>query len=75
MSSESYNCLNFASYGKKSTISLSKGAFAAVSGVAEIRMPASMNALVVVLGSTSATVSSAASSSVALDANGVGWIA
>lgn len=75
MSSESYNCSNFANHGKTGRLSLNKGEIVTVSGIANVKMPVSMNALVVVLGSTDAAISSATSSSVTLDANGVGWIA
>ena len=75
MSSESYNCSNFANHGKIARLSLNKDAIVTVSGVANVKMPVSMSALVVVLGSTDAEIASATSSSVTLDANGVGWIA
>ena len=75
MSSESYNCSNFANHGKTGRLSLNKGEIVTVSGIANVKMPVSMNALVVVLGSTDAAISRATSSSVTLDANGVGWIA
>ena len=75
MSSESYNCANFANYGKTGRLLLTKDAIVTVSGVANVKMPVAMNALVVVLGKTDVTIEITTSSSVSLDANGVGWIA
>ena len=54
---------------------LTKDAIVTVSGVANVKMPVAMNALVVVLGKTDVTIEITTSSSVSLDANGVGWIA
>ena len=74
MSSESYNCFDFTKYGKTARLSLTKDAIITVSGIANVKMPVAMSALVVVLGSIDADVTSGASSSVTLDANGVGWV-
>lgn len=71
MSRESTNCSDFSSVGKSQTLSLSQGSYLTVSGIAAVKMPVSLNALVVCLGCGSASVSSAASASGTADANGV----
>lgn len=73
MSSESTKCLNFSSVGTSKTLSLQKDAYLVVTDVATINMPASISALVVCLGKTSAGISSSASTNYDLDANGVYW--
>ncbi len=61
----------------KSSISLSSGNYATVTVsstvVATVKMPCSITAFVVYLGSSSATIASASSTSASLDANGVCW--
>ncbi|MCH5155600.1 MAG: carbohydrate-binding domain-containing protein [Clostridiales bacterium] len=73
MSSESKNCQNFGSVGSSATLSLQKDGYLSVAGVATIKMPSSFNALVVCLGKTNASISSATSTSYSLDKNGVYW--
>lgn len=73
MSGESTNCQSFSSVGTSKTISLQKDGFLTVDGVAAVKMPASLNALVVCLGKTNATISSGATAVSASDANGVWW--
>lgn len=61
----------------KSSLSFSSGAFATVSvngsTIVTVRIPCSLNAYAVYLGSSSATISSLDTSSANLDANGVCW--
>ncbi|MGN1061450.1 MAG: carbohydrate-binding domain-containing protein [Candidatus Coproplasma sp.] len=61
----------------KSSISLSNGGYLTVTvdsvTVATVQMPCAMTAYVVYLGSSSATIGSATSSSLTLDSNGVYW--
>ena len=70
-------CTNGNSTGMtvKSSISLSSYLTVTVGGstVATVKMPSSMSAHVVYLGSSSATIASATSSSSTLDSNGVCW--
>lgn len=73
MGNETTNCSNFSSIGTSKTLSLQKDAYLVVSDVATVKMPVSMNALVVCLGKTSASMSSSTSTSFSLDANGVYW--
>lgn len=74
MGIEATNCQSLASYGKTATLSLSQGNYLTVSGMASVKIPTSMSALVVVLGSTSASVSSASSGLGTADSNGVCWL-
>lgn len=73
MSQESTMCANFSSVGCSGTLRLQAGTVLSVSGVATVQAPAAMNALVVVLGSTSATISTVSSAEGA-DGNGVCWL-
>ena len=73
MGSEATKCQNFSSVGKSATVSLQSGGYLVVSDFATVKMPTSISALVVVLGSTNAGISSATSTSYTLDNNGVYW--
>ena len=57
----------------KSSLSLSAGGYLVVNGAVTVKMSASMIAYVVYLGSSSANISSANSTSVTFDQNGVYW--
>ena len=76
MSSEATHCQGFAGVGRSTQVSVTQGAYLTV-GVgnvtATVQMPASMSAIIVVLGDTSPTVSVENSTSHTLDANGVAW--
>lgn len=77
MTSEVTNCNNFSSIGTKTTISLSASQYFTVkvssNVVLAVQNPASISAMVVYLGSNSATISTASSVSYSLDGNGVYW--
>ena len=76
MEGESYNCKNFSSVGTKTNISLSSGKYLEASiGKTNVtlKMPCSLSAAVICLGSTDTEVSQVSSSSASLDANGVYW--
>lgn len=77
MTSEATHCSNFSSIATSTSVSLNSGSYLTVkvSGkvVSTVKMPDSISAMVVYLGSKSASVSSEASSSVTLDDNGVYW--
>ncbi len=74
MSSEStMSSPSVSSIGKTASVTLSKNGYLVVSDIATIQSPIQMNAYVVVLGSTSATVSVTTSGSYTLDSNGVSW--
>lgn len=72
MGNESTMCQNFSSVGKKTTLNLASGSYLSVSGIVTVKMPSAMNALVVLLGSTSADISVGGQIS-GLDGNGVAW--
>lgn len=74
MSSESTNCSGFSSVGTSKTISLQKDSYLVISDIAVIKMPTSINALVVCLGKSGASISSSSSGNYTLDSNGVCWI-
>lgn len=73
MSREATNCADFASVGTSKSINLTKDAYLVVDGVATVKLPATLNALVVCLGKTSANITSAVSASGTPDSNGVYW--
>ncbi|MDE5562814.1 MAG: carbohydrate-binding domain-containing protein [Clostridiales bacterium] len=73
MGSESTNCQSFSSVGTSKTMSLQKDGYLTVDGVATVKMPAAINALVVCLGKTNATISSGTTAGGTLDSNGVWW--
>ena len=77
MTSEMTNCSNFSSIGTKATLSLTASQYLTVkvnsSVVLAVQNPASISAMVVYLGSNSATIQSASSVSNTLDGNGVYW--
>ena len=76
MSGESAKCQNFSSVGKSLELSLSKDSylncgFGNTSCV--IKLSTSLNAFIVLLGSSSATATTSSSSSATVDSNGVKW--
>ena len=76
MSSEATHCQNFSSVGKSTQMSLNKDSFlvAEIGGsTATIKMPASINGLIITLGDSSPSITTESSSNVTLDENGVAW--
>ena len=76
MSSEATHCQSFSSVGKSTQSALSAGDYLVVgieSTTATIKIPTSMSAYVIVLGDSSASITTESSVSVALDDNGVAW--
>jgi hypothetical protein len=77
MSNESKHCSNFSSIGKSQNVNLTANSYATVnisgSAVASVKMPKNINAIVIYLGSNSATISSATSSAGTENSNGVFW--
>jgi hypothetical protein len=76
MSNEATHCQNFSSIGKSTQLSLTKDSYLVAEiggGRATIKMPASINALVITLGDSSPSITTESSVSVALDENGVAW--
>lgn len=74
MSSESTHCSNFSSVGFSATKSLQSGSYLVLSDVVAIRLPVAINALVVCLGHTAATLSTTDTVNCTPDANGVAWL-
>ena len=76
MSSEATHCQNFSSVGKSTQMSLTKDSYLVAEiggGTATIKMPASINALVITLGDSSPSITTESSVNVTLDENGVAW--
>ena len=76
MSSEATHCQSFSSVGKSTQMSLSKDSYLVAEiggGTATVKMPASINALVITLGDSSPSITTESSVSVTLDENGVAW--
>ena len=76
MSNEATHCQNFSSVGKSTQMSLTKDNYLVAEiggGTATIKMPATINALVITLGDSSPSITTESSVSVALDENGVAW--
>ncbi len=75
MSGEATNSSpSISSIGKTANVNLSNGAYLLASGFACVKMPITINASVVVLGDTSASISSVSSADYEFDANGVYWL-
>ncbi len=76
MSNEATHCQNFSSVGKSTQMSLTKDSYLVAEiggGTATVKMPASINALVITLGDSSPSITTESSVSVELDGNGVAW--
>lgn len=76
MSNEATHCQSFSSVGKSTQMSLTKDSFLVAEiggGTATIKMPASINALVITLGDSSPSISTESSANVTLEKNGVAW--
>ena len=76
MSNEATHCSNFTSIGKSTQASLTSGNYLVVeigNTTATIKIPVSISAMVIVLGSSSAKINTASSTSETLDENGVNW--
>ena len=76
MSSESTHCNNFSSIGTSKKLSLTSGGYLVVGigdTTATVKMPASISAIVIVLGDNSPTIKTETSTTAELNANGVAW--
>ncbi len=74
MSSEATTCSpSLSTVGKTATLNLTQGKYLIVENYAVVQLPVSIGALVVFLGSTSASIKSSNSTDVSLDGNGVYW--
>jgi len=76
MSNEATHCQNFSSVGKSTQTSLTSGSYLVVGigdTTATIKMPATINALVITLGDSSPSIKTESSTTETLDENGVAW--
>ena len=76
MSNEATHCQSFSSVGKSTQMSLTKDSYLVAEiggGTATVKMPASINALVITLGDSSPSINTESSANVTLDENGVAW--
>ena len=76
MSGEATHCSNFSQIGKSIQLSLTQDQYLLAqmpACEATIRMPVTLSAVVIVLGSKDAAVQTAATTALALDGNGVCW--
>ena len=76
MSNEATHCDHFSSIGCYKQLSVTGGEYLLVDigeNTATIKIPASLSALVIVLGDKSANIQTAASTDLTLDSNGVAW--
>jgi len=76
MSNEATHCQSFSSVGRSTQMSLTKDSYivAEIGGsTATIKMPASINALVITLGDSSPSITTESLVNVTLDENGVAW--
>ena len=76
MSNEATHCQSFSSIGKSTQMSLTKDSYLVAEiggGTATVKMPASINALVITLGDSSPSITTASSTTQTLDENGVAW--
>ncbi len=76
MSNEATHCNNFSNVGKSTQLSLSSGGYLVV-GIGEteatVKMPASMSAIIIVLGDNDPSINAESSSDLTFDNNGVCW--
>ena len=77
MSSEATHCMNFASVATNKNLSLTSGKYVSVSvdgkTVVSAKLPTGMNAIVIYLGSNSASISLQNAAAGDVDSNGVYW--
>ena len=76
MSGEATHCDNFSSIGTSKRMSVSAGSYLVVGindTTATVKMPVSISANVIVLGSSSASIATETATSLTLDENGVAW--
>ncbi len=74
MSGESTNCFSFSSVGKSTQLSLSAGAYLTADGAVTVKMPVSINALVVYMGNKSAAIASQTTSSLDFSNGNAVWL-
>lgn len=74
MSSEATTCSpSFSTVGSKATLNLTQGNYLLIENYAAVKIPVTINALVVFLGSNAASIKSSASTGYTLNGDGVYW--
>ncbi len=74
MSNEATACSpSFNTVGTKSTLNLTKDNYLVIENFVTVKLPVSINATVIFLGSTNASIKSSSSTSLSLDSDGVCW--
>ncbi|MBQ8290869.1 MAG: carbohydrate-binding domain-containing protein [Clostridia bacterium] len=73
MTSEAKNCSNFSSVGKEVSLSLTADNYLTVSGAVTVKIPKTMSSVIIYLGSSTASISTAQTASASLNVSGVKW--
>jgi hypothetical protein len=73
MSSEAKHCQNFDSVAQSTSLRLNSGEYLAVGDILTLKMPTTLNGLVIFIGDKDAKISSSASSNAKEDESGVKW--
>ena len=73
MSSEAKHCQNFDSVAQSTSLRLNSGEYLTVGDIITLKIPTSLNALVIFIGDKDAKISSSASSDAKVDESGVKW--
>ncbi|MBQ2716483.1 MAG: carbohydrate-binding domain-containing protein [Clostridia bacterium] len=73
MSSEAKHCRNFDSIAQSTSLRLNSGEYLNIEGILTLKMPTSLNGLVIFIGDKDAKISSSTSSGANVDESGVKW--
>ncbi len=73
MTSEAKNCSNFSSIGKEASLSLTAEQYLTVAGEVTVKIPKTMSGIIIYLGSSTASISTSATTSATLNVSGVKW--
>ena len=73
MSSEAKHCQSFNSVAQSQSMRLNQGEYFTVGDILTLKMPTSLNGLVIFIGDKDAKISSSSSTNTTLDENGVWW--
>ena len=73
MSSEAKHCQNFDSVAQSTSLRLNSGEYLTVGDILTLKMPTTLNGLVIFIGDKGAKISSSASSNAKVDESGVKW--
>ena len=73
MSNEAKHCQNFDSVAQSTSLRLNSGEYLTVGDILTLKMPTTLNGLVIFIGDKDAIISSSASSNAKVDESGVKW--